>query len=54
MQTHRFGKKIALPSTIAIKHQLRKLMFENLVKEAVEGEEAEVTARTEAIRGSLN
>ena len=29
MQTHRFGKKIKLPSTIAIKHQLRTLMLED-------------------------
>ena len=36
MHTHRFGNKIKLPSTIAIKHQLRKLMFENSVKEAEE------------------
>ena len=36
MNTHRFGNKIKLPSTIAIKHQLRKLMFEDLVKEAEE------------------
>ena len=36
MHTHRFGKKIKLPSTIAIKHQLRTLMFEDLVKEAEE------------------
>ena len=34
MHTHRSGKKIKLPSTIAIKHQLRKLMFEDFVKEA--------------------
>jgi len=33
MHTHRFGKKIKLPSTIAIKHQIRKLMWEDLVKE---------------------
>ena len=45
MQTHRFGKKIKLPSTMAIKHQLRKLMFEDLVKEAGE---AEAVARAEA------
>ena len=37
MRTHRFGRKIKLPSTIVIKHQLRKLMFEDLVKE---GEDA--------------
>jgi hypothetical protein len=36
MHTHRFGKKISLPSTIAIKHQLRKLMFEDLIEEAKE------------------
>jgi hypothetical protein len=33
MRPHRFGQKIRLPSTIAIKHQIRKLMFEDLVKE---------------------
>ena len=50
-------KKIALPSTIAIKHQLRKLMFEDLIKEseeAEESEESEVMARAEAIRRSLS
>lgn len=46
MHTYRFGRKIKLPSTIAIKHQIRKLMFDDLVKEA------EVLARAEAIRGS--
>jgi len=48
MNTHRFGKKIKLPSTIAIKHQIRKLMLEDLVKET------EVIARAEAIRRSLS
>ena len=50
MHTHRFGKKIKLPSTIASKHQLRKLMFDDLVKQAEKEEKAEkaaVTARTE-------
>ena len=46
MQTHRFGKKIKLPSTMAIKHQLRKLMFEDLIKEAGE---AEAVAQAEAL-----
>jgi hypothetical protein len=32
MRTHRFGQKIKLPATIAIKHQLRKLMFEDSTK----------------------
>ncbi len=48
METHRFGRKLKLPSTFAIKHQIRKLMFENLVKEA------EVAAKAEAIRRSAS
>jgi hypothetical protein len=48
MHTYRFGRKLRLPATIAIKHQMRKLMFEDLVKEA------EVIARAEAIRRSLS
>jgi len=48
MRTHRFGTKIKLPSTIAIKHQLRKMMFEDLVKEA------EVIAKAEAVRRSVS
>ena len=46
MHTHRFGKKIKLPSTIAIKHQIRKLMLEDLVKET------DIIARAEAMRRS--
>ncbi len=33
MHTHRFGKRIKLPATVAIKHQLTKLMFEDLMKQ---------------------
>jgi hypothetical protein len=44
MRTHRFGRKIKLPATIAIKHQIRKLMFEDAV---------EAGARAEAIRGQM-
>jgi hypothetical protein len=47
MRTHRFGRKIKLPATIAIKHELRKLMFEDAVKKAEAG------ASAEAIRGQL-
>jgi hypothetical protein len=47
MRTHRFGRKIKLPATMVIKHQLRKLMFEDAVKKAEAG------ARAEAIRGQL-
>ena len=48
MHTYRFGRKLKLPATIAIKHQIRKLMFEDLVKEA------KVIARAEGIRRSLS
>jgi hypothetical protein len=47
MHTHRFGRKLKLPS-IAIKHQIRKMMFEDFTKEA------EVAPRAEAIRRSLS
>jgi hypothetical protein len=47
MRTHRFGRKIKLPAIIAIKHQVRQLMFEEAVKKA------EAATRTEAIRGQL-
>ena len=45
MRTHRFGRKIKLPATIAIKHPLRKLMFEDSVKKT------EAEARAEVLRG---
>ena len=44
MHTHRFGRKLKLPSTIAIKHQIRKLMLEELL------DKAEAEARVEAAR----
>jgi hypothetical protein len=47
MHTHRFGRKITLPATIAIKHQIRQLMFEEAVKEA------ETEASAELFRGQL-
>jgi hypothetical protein len=47
MRTHRFGRKIKLPATMVIKHQLRKLMFEDAIKKVEAG------ARAEAIRGQL-
>jgi hypothetical protein len=45
MRTHRFGRKLELPATTAIKHQIRKLMLEDAL------EQAEATARAESIRG---
>jgi hypothetical protein len=47
MRTHQFGRKNKLPATVAIKHQLRKLMLEDAVKKAEAG------ARAEATRGQL-
>ena len=42
MRTHRFGRKLKLPSTIAIKHQIRMLMFEDALKlKSVEARGAE-------------
>jgi hypothetical protein len=41
MQTHRFGRKLKLPSTIAIKHQIRKLMLEESLEKAEAGAKAE-------------
>ena len=34
MDTFRFGRKLSLPSTIAIKHQVRTLMAQYEVKKA--------------------
>ena len=49
MRIQRFGRTIKLPSTIAIKHQLRKLMFEEAVKKAeAAAEEARGQMREEA------
>jgi hypothetical protein len=42
MRTHRFGRKIKLPATIAIKHQIRMRMAEYEIKKV------EAEARTEA------
>jgi hypothetical protein len=34
MRTNRFGRKLKLPATIALKHQIRKLMFDDLSRDA--------------------
>jgi hypothetical protein len=34
MRTHHFGRKLKLPSTFAIKHQLRKLIADDARKKA--------------------
>lgn len=45
MLTHRFGRKIRLPATIAIKHELRMRMAQDDLKKA------EVDAKVEALHG---
>jgi hypothetical protein len=45
MRTHRFGRKLKLPATIAIKHQLRMLMRKDALKNA------EAAASIESIPG---
>ena len=47
MHTHRFGRKLKLPATAVIKHQIRTKMFEDLIKEA------EVIAGAEPVRRAL-
>ena len=46
MHTLRFGRKLSLPSTIAIKHQVRTLMGQYEVKKA------EAEARVEVFVGN--
>jgi hypothetical protein len=45
MDTFRFGRRLKLPATSSIKHQLRTMMWKDEVKKA------EKAARTEAMRG---
>jgi hypothetical protein len=44
MRTHRFGRKLKLPSTFVIKHQIRMLMAEDARKKA-EAQAMEPSAR---------
>jgi hypothetical protein len=48
MRTHRFGRKIKLPATIAIKHQIRMRMAQYEVKKA------EAEARAQVLRGQTD
>ena len=45
MRTHRFGRKIKIPATIAIKHQIRMRMAEYEIRKV------EAEARAEAFCG---
>jgi hypothetical protein len=53
MRTHRFGRKIKLPATIAIKHQIRTLMAQDEVRKA-EVQLIEPSARRAARDGTLS
>ena len=44
MYTQRFGRKLKLPSTVAIKHGLLKLMLEDHLKAQAQNVAAETTA----------
>ena len=52
MRTHRFGRKIKLPATITIKHQIRMLMAQDEVKKA-EAKLIEQSARQAVCDGTL-
>jgi hypothetical protein len=52
MRTHRFGRKIKLPATIAIKHQISSLMAQDEVRKA-EVQLIEPSARRAARDGTL-
>jgi hypothetical protein len=52
MRTHRFGRKIKLPATITIKHQIRMLMAQDEVKKA-EAKLIEQSARQAVRDGTL-
>jgi len=52
MRTHRFGRKIKLPATTAIKHQIRMLMAQDEVKKA-EAQLIEQSARRTVRDGTL-
>jgi hypothetical protein len=43
MHTLRFGRKLSLPSTIAIKYQIRKMMADDQIKKAEAEARAEST-----------
>jgi hypothetical protein len=47
MRTHRFGRKLKLPATVVIKHQLRMMIAQDLKNEEAE----EVRRKAERQRG---
>ena len=57
MHTHRFGRKLKLPSTVAIKHGILTMMLQDELKaqapatKADEGVDAHGRGATEALNG---
>ena len=57
MRAHRFGNKIKLPSTLALKHQLLTMMFEDEIRAIPTGghfeeNESPALAMLQRLRGS--
>jgi hypothetical protein len=57
MRNHRFGRKIKLPSTVAIKHELLTMMFEDEIRAIPPGglfkeNESPALAMLQRLRGS--
>lgn len=44
--TYRFGRKVTLPATVAIKHQLRMLMAQDIMKAEVEAAQKNALEQT--------
>ena len=54
MQTHRFGRKIKLPATIAIKHQIKNLMLADALKEAADRQTKAIPLQLDERPGPLS
>jgi len=52
MRTHRFGRKIKLPATMVVKHQIRMLMAQDELKKA-EAQPIEQSARRTVLDGTV-
>lgn len=52
MRTHQFGRKIKLPATMVIKHQIRMLMAQDELKKA-EAQFIEQSARRTVLDGTV-
>jgi hypothetical protein len=46
LPTYRFGRKVTLPATVAIKHQLRMLMAQDIMKAELEAAQKNAREQT--------